>query len=57
MIQGVTEHRSPAALLHDDEDPGVPDESKAIFYAHAELEVRYSLRELKHLPIIALSEP
>lgn len=27
-----------AAILHDDEDPGVPEESKAIFYAHAELE-------------------
>lgn len=25
-----------AAILHDDEEPGVPDEAKAIFYAHAE---------------------
>ncbi|KAF8260476.1 hypothetical protein EI94DRAFT_1748313 [Lactarius quietus] len=27
-----------AAILHDDEDPGVPEDAKAIFYAHAELE-------------------
>jgi len=45
---GVAEHWSPAAILHDDEDPGVPDDAKAIFYVHAELEVRY-LKELKTL--------
>jgi len=27
-----------AAILHDDEDPGVPEDAKAIFYAHAELD-------------------
>jgi len=27
-----------AAILHDDEEPVVPEEAKAIFYAHAELE-------------------
>ena len=32
-----------AAILHDDEEVVVPDNEKAIFYAAAELAVRYFL--------------
>ena len=30
-----------AAILHEEDDPVVPEEVKAIFYAAAELGVRY----------------
>ena len=30
-----------AAILHDDEEEVVPEEKKAVFYAAAELAVRY----------------
>lgn len=48
-ILWAAKHRSPAAILQDDDDPVVAEEAKAIFYAHAELEVRYLFMELRSL--------
>jgi hypothetical protein len=38
-----------AAILHDEEEEAVLDEKKAIFYAAAELEVRYFFFEARNI--------
>ena len=37
------------AIVHDDEEEVVPDDKKAIFYAAAELAVRYLFFDVRNL--------